>query len=140
MADDTSGEPLSARLRRVEQERDQLAGHLEGSRRVAADLMRERDMIRAELASAQQELQRLRDHDGCAWQGLARTAIKERRDAIEQADRQRSWQVARDDYGLTCVQCGRPIVRGQAVEPQPGTTKGSWQHVCCPDPTTTKES
>lgn len=36
-------------LTRVERERDELAGHLEGSRRVAADLMRERDEARHEL-------------------------------------------------------------------------------------------
>lgn len=58
------------------------------------------------------------------------------RKELEQARAQvlsnRSWLVARNDDGLSCFDCTGPIGRGQAVEPIPGTTHGSWRHVHCP--------
>lgn len=41
---------------------------------------------------------------------------------------------------IACFRCAGPLLAGQDIEPQPGTTKGSWQHRECPDPTPTEES
>lgn len=147
-------EPTSARLRRVEQE---LATAL--ADRDAVSLIA--DELRAELAAVQHELgfsrQAEADLRAQLGQELTRrarlhealtTALYDRQHARAQLDDAiRNWAaeaqrlrgqvsggvyVARDDYGLTCLFCDGPIVRGQAVETQPGTANGTWQHACCP--------
>lgn len=172
-------ETTFARLRRTEQERDELHSEVERLVDLGGKAMAERDealhdlahatfqlgmektrvahwreeqqKAEAELTSAQQELALHRQHQQCAWRDLAETAVRERQmvraqldDAIVswagqvQAWAERRVDVARQDYGLTCLLCDGPIVRGQAVEP--GTTEPGWKHVFCPDPNPTKES
>lgn len=151
-------ESTSARLRRVEQERDEALHDLDHAtfqldmeKTRVAHWRGEQQKAEAELTSAQQELALHRQHQQCAWRDLAETAVRERQmvraqldDAIVswagqvQAWAERRVDVARQDYGLTCLLCDGPIVRGQAVEP--GTTEPGWKHVFCPDPNPTKES
>jgi septal ring factor EnvC (AmiA/AmiB activator) len=94
-----------ADLTRVEKERDELGatlavrtGQLKGSLEML-------DLARAELASAQAELERLRAA--------------------------RQWAVARDG-GRYCECCEQEVKRGHAYDVQPGTG-GLIQHIYCPD-------
>ena len=100
-----------ADLTRVEREAESLRTEVAVLRNSESlDLVRakkERDLARAELATATAELEQLRAA--------------------------RSWRVARNN-DTPCGACGRLIRRGEAVEPMPGTTKGTWQHCLCPDP------
>lgn len=107
----TSGEAASARLRQTQQA-------LAASQ---ADLTR----VEAELARLKAE--------PCAYHGLAVKVMRENTELRAQLDAVRSWRAAEQDVG-PCARCGLPIVRSQAVEPMPGTTKGSYAHVTCPTP------
>lgn len=103
---------LTRALAELATTRDELARAVE----LAAHARAGRDQLERRLDAAQVELHKVRMALGDQAAGDTRT----------------SWQVARADYGLTCGECGAPIVRGQAVEPQPGTTHGTWIHVACP--------
>lgn len=85
----------------------------------------------AALAASQQDLTRALAELATTQDELAR-AVELAALARAERDTRAGWQVARADYGLTCGECAAPIVRGQAVEPQPGTTHGTWIHVACP--------
>jgi hypothetical protein len=89
-------ESTSARLRRVEQDLAEM--------REARDVARStNELLRAELASARAELERLR------YSG---------------------WSVARD-AGRTCTACGQEIRRGEAYTTD--TTRDVQKHVHCPE-------
>jgi hypothetical protein len=96
------------------------------------------DNAQATLLSVRAELEDLRYRHAAAvreatWlNGERVTAIQQRDDARTELARSRSWQVALHNYGLNCGNCGGLLLRGQAVEPQPGPTNGTWNHVACP--------
>ncbi|MFC7276262.1 hypothetical protein ACFQS1_19895 [Paractinoplanes rhizophilus] len=133
-------ESISARLQRVEQERDAALAELTAVQRELGFSRRAEDDLRAQL---EQELAR-RAH---LHEALTAAVLDREHARAQLDDAIRHWAaeakrlrgqgyggvyVARDDYGLTCLFCDGPIVRGQAVETQPGTANGTWQHACCP--------
>lgn len=121
------GESTSARLRRVEAERDEAradslcveAGKC-GWRPLAVQLMREQQEATA---------------DRSRLVALIEAMIRGRNQLRQERDRAYAGRiyVARGPSG-TCVLCGSPIVRGQAVEAVAGTTtKPAWTHCACPE-------
>lgn len=121
-----SGESTSAKLRRVEQERNffktateaahgKLTDELQerAALREVRDMVREqRDLAYAELASARQELQ-------------------QRRVFMADLLSQPHWCIA-SDGGRTCQRCRAEITRGQAYEL---VALSLTQHVMCPEVT-----
>lgn len=111
------GESTSAALRRVEAELAAVlsaAAFLEGGLNTALD---QRDLARAELASARTELD----------------AVRTARDNLERelaSAARTGWIVARDG-GRDCARCDREIRRGEAYEYMPSTDQ--LQHIHCPD-------
>jgi hypothetical protein len=97
--------------------------------------------VRAELTRVREQLARAVMTAGLAQRSrdtlrdLYRSAQRANSELTDHLERVSSWQVANADYGLRCGLCGGPIVRGQAVKPQPGTTKGAWNHCACPEKT-----
>jgi hypothetical protein len=120
-----------ADLTRVEQERDQANELTDGIARQLRLVTRERDSLARRCGVRFEEAQALRAELATTQDELAK-AVELAARARAERDTRTSWQVARADYGLTCGECAAPIVRGQAVEPQPGTTHGTWIHVACP--------
>lgn len=116
---------LLAEATRVERERD-------GVRADVARLAAETEDLAASIAMRTAQLQGSR---------AELNLMKAERDRLrgelsakcEELERSRSWEVARDDYGLICGWCDGSITRGQAVEPMAGT-KGTFIHVSCPPP------
>jgi len=108
----------------TEEQRDELAAEVrvlknsEGLAVVRAEV--ERDLARAELASARTELEQLRVEYGQA------------RDALDrEKERRPSWVVARDG-GRDCESCDQEIRRGEAYELLDGADR--LRHVHCPQP------
>lgn len=108
-----SGEPTSARLRRTEAE---LGSALAALTRAE----HERDELTRLLLEARQEIA---DSKPCAWRGLAEQLMREQPGRI---------YVAREPSG-TCIYCGGPIVRGQAIEARTLHPEPDWVHSACPD-------
>jgi hypothetical protein len=108
-------------------------------------LQTQRDLAasQADLTKALAELAAAQKAEPCAWRGLAEEAMRERETlriqlaatyqfASAYQPGERSWQVARQDTGIACASCERPIVRGQAFQPL-ADAEGHFAHVHCPD-------
>lgn len=103
LLDQLNGESTSSRLRRIEQERDQL---LEVVRAKYGEIQ----LLQAELASARKELESLR-HE----LAHARFERDQRRAFMTDPVSQPHWIVARDG-GRECRACRGEITRGEAYE------------------------
>ena len=132
-------EDLRSQLRRAEQDnavlRSELGGAYQESMDLRAQLERElqrRAWVHEALTSVTVENQRLQ---AVLNQAIVRFAgeVQRLHGLLDQARAGIcGMYVARDDYGLTCLDCDQPIVRGQAVESQP---EGAFRHAACPNPT-----
>jgi hypothetical protein len=140
------GQSTSARLAEAERVLTEVRVQLEESRAEAKEMraqlersIEREQMTRRELSVAYRNLGDVEAECARLREDLAGATIAAHA-AEQQALAARSWPVARNDDAGDCFRCGRPIVRGQAVEPQTGTTKGSFAHVHCPTPTETEEN
>lgn len=122
-------ESTSAALRRVEAELAAVLSanaFLEGGLNTALD---QRDLARAELASAQTELEAVRTVRDSLDRQRAE-AIAALASELIAGTRGGMWVVARDG-GRDCLRCGQEIRRGEAYEYMPSTDQ--LQHIHCRD-------
>lgn len=103
--------------------------------RTQRDRYAEREQaLRGELASAMRDLNRA--ETDCGKQRRERASLEQdlehtRFERDTERTRREWWQRAAGDVA-PCMRCGEPILPGQDIEAQPGTTKGSFRHVHCP--------
>jgi hypothetical protein len=125
------GQSTSAQLREAQ-------AALAASQQDLSAMQAQRDEARAEAAEMRAQRNRLAerlDHVGrelAAANHAKRRVNAELDSALSRLNEQRSWQVARQDTGITCSSCSGPIVRGQAFQPL-ADAKGFFSHCACPD-------
>ena len=154
---EATGESTSARLRSAERERDAALADRDAVALIADMLRAELTAVQQELGFSRQaeddlraQLERELQRRAGVHEALTSATVENQRlrDLLDQMtarfageaerlhgllDKARAGMyVARDDYGLTCLDCDQPIVRGQAVESQP---EGAFRHAACPNPT-----
>jgi hypothetical protein len=155
----SGGEATSAALRRVEQERDDLAAKLRTSELVRAGLATDARSIAArmetvkdELLAANDHLRRIAEAAGVEDAGtgaidivggikLLRAELTSARTElanVKDAATRKQWVISRKG-GRCCERCEQEIRRGEAYEVQDGTG-GLILHVHCPSPAPAREA
>lgn len=125
------GESTSAQLREAQ-------AALAASQQDLSAMQAQRDEARAEAkewrATADLYLTRLEALARDLWAAnhKNRRLTAELDSALGRLNEQRSWQVARQDTGITCSSCSGPIVRGQAFQPL-ADAEDLLAHCFCPD-------
>lgn len=117
---------LASARRELEQGRRRIAELVDHNKRIAAGLDAKEDEVVAlgfDLADAKAATTQLRVESQVIFEQL-----RKQNTDLEAA---RTWQVAGSPAG-DCSNCGKPIVRSQAVEPLPASP-GYFVHSMCPD-------